>query len=277
VLVSDNDSASRRGRFSVIAPPDPDAVGASSIRYGVIDECGKINLNALLKLDSSGSTAQRLLMALPNMTEEIANSITSGIASGLSVAALVVMVVHAARRGDGWCVAACAIFGASLILSNLSSTLYHAIAPPRAKRVFRVFDHLSIYFLIAGTYAPFGLIVMSRAWAIPILAIVWGGAFLAILMKLFWVRAPKWLSAAIALTLGWVAAAAFPQLLKLSTAALLLVVAGGILYTAGAIIYARRRPDPIPHVFGYHELFHVLTLGAVGCQYAAIAFFVLPG
>src|SRR5437016_395408 len=88
------------------------------------------------------------------LREEIANSITSGIASALSVAALVVMVVRAALRGDSWSVTASAIFGVSLILSNLSSTLYHAIAPPRAKRVFRVFDHLSIYFLIAGTYMP---------------------------------------------------------------------------------------------------------------------------
>jgi len=165
------------------------------------------------------------------------------------------------------CVAAC--FGAS--------ALYHRPTwPPRARAWLARLDHAGIYLLIAGTYAPFGLIVMSRGWAIPILAIVWGGAFLAILMKLFWVRAPKWLSAAIALTLGWVAAAAFPQLLKLSTAALLLVVAGGILYTAGAIIYARRRPDPIPHVFGYHELFHVLTLAAAACQYVAVAFYVLP-
>jgi hemolysin III len=105
---------------------------------------------------------------------------------------------------------------------------------------------------------------------------VWGGALLASLLKLFWVRAPKWLSAAIGITLGWVGAAAFPQLLKLSTVALLLVVAGGILYTAGAVIYARRRPDPKPHVFGYHELFHVLTLGAASCQYVVVAFYVLP-
>ena len=117
---------------------------------------------------------------------------------------------------------------------------------------------------------------MTKRLTLAILAIVWGGAFLAILMKLFWVRAPKWLSAAIALALGWVAAAAFPQLLKLSTAGLALVVAGGILYTAGAIIYARRRPDPVPQVFGYHELFHVLTVAAATCQYLAVAFYVLP-
>src|SRR6266700_2773319 len=119
------------------------------------------------------------------------------------------------------CLAGC--FGAS--------ALYHRPTwTPRARSWLARLDHAGIYFLIAGTYAPFGLIVMSRAWAVPILAIVWGGAFLAILMKLFWVRAPKWLSAAIALALGWVAAAAFPQLLKLSTAGLVLVVAGGILY-----------------------------------------------
>src|SRR5437867_1263334 len=116
--------------------------------------------------------------------EEIANSITSGIASGLSVAALVVMVVHAARRGDGWCVAACAIFGASLILSNLSSTLYHAIALPRAKRVFRVFDHLSIYFLIAGTYMPFVLVSLRGAWGWTLCGIVWGLAALGLAIKL---------------------------------------------------------------------------------------------
>jgi hemolysin III len=109
-----------------------------------------------------------------------------------------------------------------------------------------------------------------------VLAVVWSGALAAIVFRLFWTRAPKVLWAAIALGLGWVGAAAFPQLLKLQTPGILLVVAGGVLYTAGALVYMRRRPDPVPHVFGYHELFHVLTLAAVGCQYAAIAFFVLP-
>jgi hemolysin III len=96
------------------------------------------------------------------------------------------------------------------------------------------------------------------------------------MLKLFWVRAPKWLSAAIGLSLGWIGVAAFSELLKVGVIGLLLVVAGGLLYSAGAIIYARRRPDPAPHVFGYHELFHVFTLAGAGCQFAAIAFFVLP-
>jgi hemolysin III len=109
-----------------------------------------------------------------------------------------------------------------------------------------------------------------------VLAIVWSGAFVAILLKLFWLRTPKWLSAVIGLTLGWVGAVAFSQLLPLPVTAIALVVATGLLYTAGAVIYARRRPNPYPRVFGYHELFHVLTVAAAACEYVAVAFYVLP-
>ncbi len=137
-------------------------------------------------------------------------------------------------------------------------------------------DHGGVYLLIAGTYTPFGLLVMSTEWAVPVLSVVWGGALVAILLKLVWVHAPKWLSATIGVGLGWVGAAAFSQLLKVQLLGLLLVVAGGLLYTAGAVVYARRRPDPVPQVFGYDGLFRVLTLAAVACHYAAIAFFVFP-
>jgi hemolysin III len=165
------------------------------------------------------------------------------------------------------CVASC--FGAS--------ALYHRPTwRPTVRAWLARLDHAGVYLLIAGTYTPFGLLVMSADWAVPVLSVVWSGALVAIGLKLFWVRMPKWLSAAIGVALGWVGAIAFSQLLKLEVLGLLLVVAGGLLYTAGAIVYARRRPDPVPHVFGYHELFHVLTLAAAGCQYAAIAFFVLP-
>jgi hemolysin III len=165
------------------------------------------------------------------------------------------------------CVAAC--FGAS--------ALYHRPNwKPSVRAWLAHLDHAGVYILIAGSYVPFGLLVMSPGWAVSILAVVWSGALVAILLRLFWTRAPKVLWAAIALGLGWVGAAALPQLLKLQAPAILLVVTGGLLYTAGGLVYARRRPDPVPHVFGYHELFHVLTVAAVGCQYAAIAFFVLP-
>jgi hemolysin III len=170
-----------------------------------------------------------------------------------------------------------AIFAASVAVCFGASALYHRPTwRPRARSWLARLDHAGIYLLIAGSYAPFGLIVMSEGWAVPILAIVWTGAFLAIVLKLFWVRAPKWLSAAIGLSLGWVGAAAFSQLLKLPVLPFALVMACGAFYTAGAIVYARRRPDPAPRVFGYHELFHVLTIAAVACEYAAVAFYVLP-
>ena len=165
------------------------------------------------------------------------------------------------------CVAGC--FGAS--------ALYHRPTWSPAVRAWLArLDHAGVYLLIAGTYTPFGLLVMSTDWAVPVLSVVWSGALTAILLKLFWYRTPKWLSASIALALGWVGAAAFSQLLKLELPGLLLVVAGGLLDSAGAIVYVRRRPDPLPEVLGYHEVFHALTVAAAGCQYAAIAFFVLP-
>jgi len=165
------------------------------------------------------------------------------------------------------CVAAC--FGVS--------ALYHRPTwKPAARAWLARLDHVGVYLLIAGSYAPFGLLVLSRDWAVPVLAVVWGGALLAILIKLFWLQSPKWLSAAFGLTLGWVGAAAASQLLTLRPAALALVVAAGLLYTAGAVVYALRRPDPVPNVFGYHELFHVLTVAAAAAEYVAVVFFVLP-
>jgi hemolysin III len=165
------------------------------------------------------------------------------------------------------CVAGC--FGAS--------ALYHRPTwRPGVRRWLARLDHAGVYLLIAGTYTPFGLIVMSHGWEVAVLSIVWTGAALAILLKVFWGNEPKWVSATFGLVLGWVAVAAFSQLMKLETAGLVLVLVGGLAYTLGALTYALRRPDPVPHIFGYHEIFHVCTLVAAGCQYAAIAFYVLP-
>jgi hemolysin III len=178
---------------------------------------------------------------------------------------------------EGRARAAAAVFAGSVAFCFGASALYHRPTwrPPVRAWLARL-DHAGIFLLIAGTYTPFGLLVMSEDWALPVLTIVWTGAVAATLLKLFWSRAPKWLSAAIGVALGWVGAAAVSQLLKVPAPGVALVVAGGFLYMAGAAVYVFRRPDPYPRVFGYHELFHVLTLAAVGCQYAAIAFFVLP-
>jgi hemolysin III len=172
---------------------------------------------------------------------------------------------------------AAAVFAASVVAMFGASALYHRFtwsAPTR--RWLRRVDHIGIFGLIAGTYTPFGLLVLHGRWQMAVLGTVWAGAMIAILTKVAWVAAPKWLSALVGVTLGWVGIIIFPQVLDRAGAGVAtLILIGGLLYTLGAIIYARRRPDPLPRVFGYHELFHALVIGAVALQYTAVALLVL--
>ena len=172
---------------------------------------------------------------------------------------------------------AAAVFAGSVAACFGASALYHRVTwTPRVRLWMRRVDHAGVYILIAGTYTPVSLLVLRGAWRPTILAIVWTGAAAAIVLKFVWVGAPKWLAAAIGIGLGWVAVAALPQLIShIDPVGVTLLVAGGLAYTAGAVVYARRRPDPVPAVFGYHELFHALTIVAVTCQYVAIALFVV--
>jgi hemolysin III len=172
---------------------------------------------------------------------------------------------------------AAAVFAGSVAACFGASALYHRVTwTPRVRLWMRRIDHAGVYLLIAGTYTPVSLLVLEGTWRPVVLTIVWAGAAAAIVLKFVWVAAPKWLTAAIGIALGWVAVVALPQLVtRLNPAALILLVVGGLAYTAGAVVYARRRPDPAPAVFGYHELFHALTIVGVACQYVAIAFFIV--
>lgn len=172
---------------------------------------------------------------------------------------------------------AAVVFSCSIASCFGCSALYHRPTwTPDVRAWLARLDHAGVYVLIAGTYTPFGLIVMSAGWGVPVLAVVWGGALVATVTKLVWLRAPKWLSAVIALALGWSGVVAVTELFTVPDVGLALVLAGGVFYTVGAIVYVRRSPDPLPRAFGYHEVFHLLTVVAAGCQYAAIALFVLP-
>lgn len=194
------------------------------------------------------------------------------------VAALPLGLVLVLQADTGLQLVAAIVFASSVATMFGASALYHWLEQPLAhKRWLRRIDHAGVYGLIAGTYTPFGLLVLQGDWRIVVLSIVWSGAFAAILLKFVWLDAPKWLSAAIAIALGWVAVVAAPQLVdRIGLAGSLLVLAGGVAYTAGALVYAFRRPNPYPRVFGFHEIFHVLVIGAVACQYSAVAFYVLP-
>lgn len=173
--------------------------------------------------------------------------------------------------------AAAAVFAGSVAVCFGASALYHRVTwTPDLRRWMRRIDHAGIYLLIAGTYTPVCLLVLDGTWRIVVLVMVYAGAGAAIALKFAWVDAPKWLAAVLGIALGWAGVAILPQLAtRLDPAAVALLGVGGLVYTAGAIIYARRRPDPMPTVFGYHELFHALTIVAVACQYVAIAFFVI--
>lgn len=173
---------------------------------------------------------------------------------------------------------AASVFAGSVVACFGASALYHRVSwsSPRTRLRMRRVDHAGVYLLIAGTYTPVSLFALHGNWRLVVLTVVWAGAVGAMVLKFVWVGAPKWLAAAIGLLLGWVAVVALPQLLThLRPVAVVLLVIGGLTYTAGAIVYARRRPDPAPAIFGYHELFHALTIVAVTCQYVAIAFYVL--
>jgi hemolysin III len=172
---------------------------------------------------------------------------------------------------------AAAVFAGSVAACFGASALYHRVTwQPRARLWMRRVDHAGVYLLIAGTYTPVSLLVLRGAWRPVVLTIIWAGAAAAIVLKFVWVAAPKWLAAAIGIALGWVAVVVLPQLIgRVNLAAVILLIAGGLAYTAGALVYVRRRPDPAPAVFGYHELFHALTIVGVACQYAAIAFFIV--
>jgi hemolysin III len=192
-------------------------------------------------------------------------------------AALVVGALLVAAADGGVARVSALVFAASVAVMLGVSALYHRVVwPPGPRRWIRRLDHAAIFLLIAGTYTPFGLVALDGAWRVAVLAIVWSGAFAAIVLKVAWIDAPRWVAAVLALALGWVGVVALPEILdSVGAASLTLIAIGGAFYTAGALIYALKRPDPVPSVFGYHELFHTLVVAAAACQYVGVALFVL--
>jgi len=186
------------------------------------------------------------------------------------------MLVIVAPDGKARVAVAIYAFGLSALLGT--SALYHRVTwRPRARAWMRRLDHSMIFVLIAGTYTPFALLVLHGSLANAILIVVWAGAFGGIVLNLLWVSAPKWLTATVYVALGWVAVVAMPALAhELGAVGVGLVMFGGLLYTAGAVIYALGRPNPAPATFGYHEIFHVLVVAAAAAHFAVVAFYALP-
>jgi hemolysin III len=167
---------------------------------------------------------------------------------------------------------AAAVYAVTLTGLFAVSALYHRPTwQPRGRAVMRRLDHSAIFLLIAGTYTPFCLL-LGGSRGFWLLVAVWSGAALGVVQAVFWLQAPKAILAAACVTLGWIIVPLLPQLrVAVGGTGVLLLLAGGLAYTAGAAVYALRRPDPAPRVFGYHEVFHALVIAAAVCHYVVVA------
>ncbi|HET7407786.1 MAG TPA: hemolysin III family protein [Mycobacteriales bacterium] len=193
--------------------------------------------------------------------------------SPLALAAGIVLI---ALAPTGPAAAAAAAFAVTSVVLFATSAIYHRGRwSPRVESVFKRIDHANIFLIIAGSYTPFAVLALHGAARVAVLSAVWAGAIVGVLFRVLWVGAPRWLYVPLYIGLGWAAAFVVPQLIHgAGVAAFTLVVVGGGLYTLGALVYGFKRPDPWPRWFGFHEIFHALTIAAFVCQYIAASFVV---
>jgi hemolysin III len=194
-----------------------------------------------------------------------------------SYVALVAGIILVAAASSPRAALAAAVYGASLVTLFGVSALYHCPNwRPATRAWLRRLDHAAIFVLIAGSYTPFCLVALHGGVGHRLLLVAWIGAGLGILQSVFWVRAPRGISAALYLALGWAVVPYIPQIwAAIGSLGISLIVCCGVLFSVGAVIYALKRPDPLPAVFGYHEIFHALVVIACSFNYAAIAMLVV--
>jgi hemolysin III len=194
----------------------------------------------------------------------------------VSLATGTVLVALADGSTARW---ATAVYAATVSLLFGTSALYHRVTwSPRMHVVMKRLDHSMIFVFIAGTYTPFSLLVLPTRTAWILLGFAWGAALIGITIRMAWLRSPRWLNVPLYAGVGWIALVILPDLLRHGGVTLfLLLLAGGLLYSVGAVVYALRRPDPVPAVFGYHEVFHACTLVAAVCHYVAVWFALYGG
>lgn len=203
--------------------------------------------------------------------EEYANIGTHAVGVVFSIAALVLMVLYAVENGDPYFIVAVSIFGATLILLYLMSTLYHSVRHPKVKHVFRVFDHSCIYLLIAGSYTPFTLVTLRGGWGWTLFGLTWGLALCGIIFKIFFTKRFSILSTLMYIALGWLVIVAIKPLLgAVPTGGVAWLVAGGLLYTFGVVFYAWRR---IPY---HHAIWHLFVMAGSFCHFLAVYYYVIP-
>jgi len=217
------------------------------------------------KRNSAGDESSRY-----TSNEEIANGATHGVGLAASVAAVAILVTFTALGGDGWRIVSSAVYGTTLVTLYAASTLYHGARRLGAKQRLRVFDHCAIYLLIAGTYTPFTLVPLRGGWGWTLFGLVWGLAVAGIVFKVFFTGRLNALSTVVYVLMGWVCVVAIGPMLELvPRAALLWLLAGGVVYTAGTLFYHNHR---VPYS---HALWHVFVVFGSACHFLAISRYVL--
>ncbi|CAN5856192.1 hemolysin III family protein [soil metagenome] len=201
--------------------------------------------------------------------EEIANGLTHGVGLGASLAGAALLIAITALHGDGWQIASSVVYGSSLVTLYMASTLYHSFRG-RAKRALRVFDHCCIYLLIAGSYTPFALVSLHGGWGWTLFGLVWGFAVAGIVFKVFFTGRLNALSTAVYVLMGWLAVvAARPIIEAVPMGGIWLLLAGGIVFTAGTLFYHNRR---VPYS---HTIWHVFVISGSVLHFLAISKYVL--
>ncbi len=205
-----------------------------------------------------------------SVKEEIVNVITHGLGLLLSIPALVLLIVYASLHGTVWHIVSFSIYGSSLVTLYLASTLYHAARKPKVKENLNIFDHSAIYLLIAGTYTPFLLVTLRGPWGWSLFGVVWGLTIVGVVMKFFFMSKYKVVSALAYVLMGWVIIIAVKPLINnLDTGGLWWLLAGGISYTVGAVLYTLKK---LPY---HHGIFHVFVLCGSFAHWMAVFYYVL--
>ncbi len=227
--------------------------------------------------DATPGAVRRTVRSIADRADSLAAAVKprlrGWIHAGTAPVALVAGLVLTILAPAGAATVSTAVFGATAVLLFGCSAVYHrGTWSPRVAATLRRLDHANIFLLIAGTYTPLAVLLLPRDTATVLLTVVWSGALVGILMRVFWLGAPRWLYVPIYLALGWVAVWFLPDFSRSGSPAIMwLVIAGGLAYTVGALVYATKWPNPSPRWFGYHEIFHVGTVVGYGCHFVAVS------
>jgi hemolysin III len=251
-----------------------DLPGCSTSRFSLV----RVPLPARVGYRMDAEHVKRKGRRSKKTLREPVSGLTHAAGGVLAVVGLGVLLATAASTGRLDQLLAFGIFGLSLVALYAASALYHLLplSPAGVARLRRL-DHMTIFILIAGTYTPFCLLALDGGWRWGLLALIWSLALCGVMLKVRWMDAPRWLSVALYLGMGWIAVIAASELLRaVPPGGIAWVLSGGLVYSAGALAYGLKRPNPVPGVFGFHEVWHIFVLAGSACHFWAVLRYIAP-